>query len=585
MTRQFPTTLRQLGSLLIPLLAVQSLAAQQADVPLRNWKVPAATSGMHTLSDATPPRAFIGLPPCRIVDTRGNGAPIQGGIFAAAESRNYALTGICGLPAGADAVSLNVTVTGALGTGFIKIYPQGGSAPVVSTVNYVAGQTIANAAIVPLSSGGAITVVAGVHGTHVVIDINGYFSDVLGTPGNFFNLANDSASYTMTLSNSSTTCGGPCGLKVSVFGNGATDAIHGQSFGTGAGGGVYGSTSGSAANAYGVTGQALASSGMTFGVVGSTASGTDGAAGVRGTAGGSGSTFGVQGITQSGVDNAAGVKGIGGNGDVGGCAGGDVCLNAGVRGVNAASFIGAPAYGVLGVSASRGTGGVVLGGVSGSVAVATGFLGYVDSGSNFYGVFSIGDFGGTGAKYFVEPDRVDPTRVIRYVALEGPEAGTYFRGTARTSGREAVIDVPETFRQVTDEEGITVQLTPVGELATMAVVSQDLNQIVVRSSRDVTFHYMVNGVRSGYRNFRPETESEVFAPAGPEAKLPAYLNEAQKRKLIENGTYREDGSVNRETADRVGWTTTWAEREAGARQPRSGEPGMSGLPVDQMPRP
>ena len=46
----------------------------------------------------------------------------------------------------------------------------------VSTVNYVAGQTIANAAIVPAGTGGGVTVIAGVSGTDLIIDINGYFA-------------------------------------------------------------------------------------------------------------------------------------------------------------------------------------------------------------------------------------------------------------------------------------------------------------------------------------------------------------------------------------------------------------------------
>lgn len=44
-------------------------------------------------------------------------------------------------------------------------------------------------------------------------------------------------------------------------------------------------------------------------------------------------------------------------------------------------------------------------------------------------VYSSGDFGGTGARHFVEPHPTDATKVIRYVALEGPESGTYFLGT------------------------------------------------------------------------------------------------------------------------------------------------------------
>jgi len=38
-----------------------------------------------------------------------------------------------------------------------------------------------------------------------------------------------------------------------------------------------------------------------------------------------------------------------------------------------------------------------------------------------------------------------------------------------------------------------------------------------------------------------------------------------KRRLVENGTYNADGTVNLETAERFGWTKTWAEREVQAQ--------------------
>jgi hypothetical protein len=72
-----------------------------------------------------------------------------------------------------------VTVTNTLGPGHIVIFPQGGGQPTASTLNYVAGQTIANAAVVPLGAGGGITVVAGVSGTDLIIDTNGYYGPSL----------------------------------------------------------------------------------------------------------------------------------------------------------------------------------------------------------------------------------------------------------------------------------------------------------------------------------------------------------------------------------------------------------------------
>jgi hypothetical protein len=118
---------------------------------------------------------------------------------------------------------------------------------------------------------------------------------------------------------------------------------------------------------------------------------------------------------------------------------------------------------------------------------------------------------------------------------------------------------------VTDAEGLTVHVTPVGDLATMAVASRDLNHIVVRSSKDVSFDYLVHGVRRAFKNFQPIIEGGEFMPRSPEERMPAYLTEEDRSRLIANGTYNQDGTVNTATAERLGWTKIWADREAETR--------------------
>src|SRR5215467_8653840 len=136
------------------LLAGTAAAMDINKLPPDNWTVP-KTTGLRTMTDATPPRLFVGLPPCRLVDTRGTaGVPINtGGSFGANEFRTWTFTGLCGIPVGADAVSLNITVTntgGQTAFGFVKVWPGGGVEPNVSTLNFAsAGLTVANAAIVP----------------------------------------------------------------------------------------------------------------------------------------------------------------------------------------------------------------------------------------------------------------------------------------------------------------------------------------------------------------------------------------------------------------------------------------------------
>ena len=198
----------------------------------------------------------------------------------------------------------------------------------------------------------------------------------------------------------------------------------------------------------------------------------------------------------------------------------------------------------------------------GSVAVA-GLLG-VKRGGLLYGVFSVGNFGGTGAKFFVEPHPTDPSKEIRYVSLEGPEAGTYFRGTGRTRNGFATIQVPESFRMVTDARGLTVVVTPVGELAQIAAISKSLDKIVIQSSKDVTFDYMVNGVRKAFNDFKSISENEDFVPQGPDDnRFFSYPAESQRR-LVATGIYTPDGKVNLDKAREMGWDRLWAQREGEA---------------------
>lgn len=122
----------------------------------------------------SPPLPFVAVQPCRVADTRGNGAPIQGGAFSGpADVRNWTISGVCGIPSGVEAVSVNFTAVGPAAAGFLVAWPMGGAPPPVSTLNFNAGETVANAAIVPLGSGAMTVNVSAA--THVILDVNGYF--------------------------------------------------------------------------------------------------------------------------------------------------------------------------------------------------------------------------------------------------------------------------------------------------------------------------------------------------------------------------------------------------------------------------
>jgi hypothetical protein len=72
------------------------------------------------------------------------------------------------------------------------------------------------------------------------------------------------------------------------------------------------------------------------------------------------------------------------------------------------------------------------------------------------GVTVVGNFTATGTKSFAAVDPADSKRAIYFAALEGPEAGTYFRGTARLKDGEAVIELPGYFTRVTEPQRLTV---------------------------------------------------------------------------------------------------------------------------------
>lgn len=107
-----------------------------------------------------------------------------------------------------------------------------------------------------------------------------------------------------------------------------------------------------------------------------------------------------------------------------------------------------------------------------------------------------------GTKSFVQPHPADPAREIVYTCLEGPEAGTYVRGSAEMVNGKTVITLPDNFSLVTSTNGLTVQLTPRGTWLELYVTTATVTQVTVveAQGRSGQFDYLVQGVRLGYEN-------------------------------------------------------------------------------------
>jgi hypothetical protein len=141
----------------------------------------ADVAGYYLSGTATKPGTFVPLAKTtRILDTRGAlGVPGTTAVLPLHEVGLQTLNGNSVPLAGVAAVALNVTATGATRSGYVSVSPTDPKRPAVSTLNHAAGQTIANAAIVPPGLCGKSTFFNGSSGsTHLIADVAGYF---LGT--------------------------------------------------------------------------------------------------------------------------------------------------------------------------------------------------------------------------------------------------------------------------------------------------------------------------------------------------------------------------------------------------------------------
>jgi len=142
-----------------------------------------ASSETWSLTTGVPPIGLLFIPvtPCRVADTRSSGGPFGGPTMTAGSTRSFAIPqSACSIPSTALAYSLNVTVVSAGPLGYLSLWPTGQAQPYVSTLNSPGGLVVANAALVPAGSGGAVSVYVSDE-TDVILDINGYFAATSGT--------------------------------------------------------------------------------------------------------------------------------------------------------------------------------------------------------------------------------------------------------------------------------------------------------------------------------------------------------------------------------------------------------------------
>jgi uncharacterized repeat protein (TIGR01451 family) len=148
--------------------AAVALPAGHHDPDLANNRDTVTTPGV--------PVRFHPLTPCRVIDTRSSDPPA----LAADSLRRFDVAGRCGIPMDAVAVASSLAAVNPTDIGNLRLFPDGAPEPLASAINFRAGHTRANNAIVPLGDLGRILVRCdmppGSSGqTHFLFDVTGYF--------------------------------------------------------------------------------------------------------------------------------------------------------------------------------------------------------------------------------------------------------------------------------------------------------------------------------------------------------------------------------------------------------------------------
>ena len=136
--------------------------------------------GAQYLKEITPiPLRFHPIEPARIVDSRPPGIGGYSTPWGPGQTRDVQVTGVGGVPANAEAVILNVTVTDTTAPSFLSIWPAGQPQSQISSVNWVASQTIANSVTTKVALGapnaGKLSVFNASGTADVIVDVAGYY--------------------------------------------------------------------------------------------------------------------------------------------------------------------------------------------------------------------------------------------------------------------------------------------------------------------------------------------------------------------------------------------------------------------------
>jgi hypothetical protein len=151
-----------------------ALAIATTLVFVHAWSVDAAPGDADT--------TFVPVTPCRLFDTRPapdtvgpRSTPLAAGVAHTQSVRGT--NGNCTVPNDATGVALNLTATNPTAQSNVRVFPADAPAPLVSNLNFVAGQKpVANKVDVKLSADGKIKLLNLAGTVNVLGDVVGYYT-------------------------------------------------------------------------------------------------------------------------------------------------------------------------------------------------------------------------------------------------------------------------------------------------------------------------------------------------------------------------------------------------------------------------
>ena len=134
-------------------------------IDVNGYFAPAAQGGL----------SLYPTPPCRVLDSR---LPNGSGPFSGTLNPPVDVVGSpCGVPTQSQAYTFNATVVPQVALGYLTLWPDGRTQPVVSTLNAPDGALTSNMAVVPAGTQGKVDAFAGNGTTDLLLDVSAVFAE------------------------------------------------------------------------------------------------------------------------------------------------------------------------------------------------------------------------------------------------------------------------------------------------------------------------------------------------------------------------------------------------------------------------